>query len=67
MHNHTAKPGAKPVYFTEDDSLGEIIGPNPANTDSDGVAKTTYRAGNTAREVKITATAQQGGVETPND
>lgn len=59
--------GAKPVYFTEDDALGELIGPNPANTDSDGVAKTTYRAGNTAREVKITATAQQGGVETPTD
>jgi hypothetical protein len=59
--------GAKPVYFTEDDAAGAIIGPNPANTDSDGVAKTTYRAGNTAREVKITATAQQGGVETPTD
>ena len=59
--------GSKLVYFTEDDDDGEIIGANPANTDSDGVAVTTYRAGNTAREVKITATAQQGGVETPTD
>jgi len=58
---------AKPVYFTEDDSVGSIIGSNPANTDADGVAVTTYRSGTTAREVKITATAQQGGVESPTD
>lgn len=57
----------KLVYFTEDDPVGIIIGANPANTDSDGVAVTTYRAGNTAREVKITATAQQGGVTSPTD
>jgi len=58
---------SKLVYFTEDDTSGVIIGTNPANTDSDGVAITTYRAGSEAREVKITATAQQGGVETPTD
>lgn len=57
----------KLVYFTEDDPNGSITGPNPANTDSDGVATTAYTAGTTAREVKITATAQQGGVETPID
>jgi len=57
----------KLVYFTEDDPNGNITGPNPANTDVDGVALTTYTAGTTAREVKITATAQQGGVETPTD
>ena len=59
--------GSKLVYFTEDDPGGAITGPNPANTDSDGVAITTYTAGTTAREVKITATAQQGGVESPTD
>lgn len=58
---------SKSVYFTDDDSVGNIIGNNPANTDSDGVAITTYQAGTSAREVKITATAQQGGVETPED
>lgn len=58
---------AKPVTFTEDDPAGSIIGSNPANTDSDGVAITTYRAGSSAREVKITATAQQGGVDSPTD
>lgn len=57
----------KLIYFTDDDPNGNITGPNPANTDVDGVATTTYTAGNTAREVKITATAQQGGVETPTD
>jgi hypothetical protein len=57
----------KLVYFTDDDSVGSITGANPANTDADGVAITTYRAGSDAREVKITATAQQGGVETPTD
>ena len=58
---------SKLVYFTDDDTAGEIIGANPATTDADGVAITTYRAGDSAREVKITATAQQGGVETPDD
>jgi hypothetical protein len=57
----------KNVYFTEDDPVGTITGPNPATTDSDGAATTTYTAGTSAREVKITATAQQGGVETPTD
>jgi len=57
----------KEVTFTEDDFVGEITGTNPANTDDDGVAVTRYQAGNTAREVKITATAQQGGVDTPQD
>ena len=57
----------KPVTFTEDDVVGEITGDNPASTDSDGVATTRYQAGNQAREVKITATAQQGGVDTPKD
>jgi len=57
----------KEVYFTDDDNPGDIIGSNPGYTDSDGVATTIYKAGNTAREVKITATAQQGGVESPTD
>lgn len=56
----------KAVYFTEDDTYGSITS-NPVNTDSDGEAVTGYQAGTTAREVKITATAQQGGVETPTD
>lgn len=50
---------SKLVYFTEDDPNGSITGSNPANTDADGVATTTYTAGTTAREVKLTATAQQ--------
>jgi hypothetical protein len=56
----------KTVYFTEDDPAGGI---NPAEvgTDSDGIATTKYTAGNAAREVKITATARQGGIETPTD
>jgi hypothetical protein len=45
---------AKLVYFTEDDDTGAISGPNPANTDSNGVATTTYTAGTSAREVKLT-------------
>lgn len=59
--------GGKLVNFTEDDPTGSITGANPATTDSEGVATTTYTAGTSAREVKITATAQQGGVETPTD
>ena len=51
---------AKLVYFTDDDSTGNISGANPANTNVDGVAVTTYTAGTSAREVKLTATAQQG-------
>jgi len=64
---HNLPIGGKLVYFTDDDANGAITGPNPANTDSDGVAETTYTAGTAAREVKITATAQQGGVESPSD
>ena len=50
----------KAVYFTDDDpyEFGGIT-TSPANTNGDGVAETTYIAGNTAREVRITATAQQ--------
>lgn len=50
---------SKPVTFTEDDSVGYISPPTTVNTDSDGIAQVTYNAGNTAREVKITATASQ--------
>lgn len=57
----------KNVYFTEDDPVGEITGGTPKVTDAEGVATTTYTAGTSAREVKITATAEQGGVETPTD
>ena len=58
--------GGKIVYFTDDDIAGHVA-PDVATTDSNGVAVTTYTAGNSAREVKITATARQGGVETPQD
>lgn len=46
------------VYFTDDDGVGFIV-TSPQNTDGNGVATTSYKAGTTAREVKITATAQQ--------
>lgn len=46
------------VYFTDDDSVGEIQY-SPVSTNSEGIATTTYLAGNQAREVRITATAQQ--------
>ena len=46
------------VFFTDDDPNGSILS-SPVNTDSDGVASTTYVAGTSAREVRITATAQQ--------
>lgn len=49
---------ARQVYFTDDDPNGSITS-SPVNTDSNGVATTTYIAGTSAREVKITATAQQ--------
>jgi hypothetical protein len=49
---------SKLVYFTDDDSNGYIVG-SPATTDANGVATVNYVAGNTANEVKITATAQQ--------
>lgn len=56
----------KDVYFTDDDAAG-IVSPDVVGTDSDGEAITKYTAGNTAREVKITATAAQGGINTPTD
>lgn len=46
------------VYFTEDDPNGAILS-SPVNTNANGVAATTYRSGTSAREVRITATAQQ--------
>ena len=46
------------VYFTDDDPTGSILS-SPTNTDSNGVAVTTYKAGTTAREVRITGTSQQ--------
>ena len=49
---------SKLVYFTDDDSNGYIVG-SPGTTDSNGVTTVSYVAGSTAREVSITATAQQ--------
>jgi hypothetical protein len=49
---------SKLVDFTDDDANGYITAPS-VNTDGQGVAETKYHAGTTAREVKITATAQQ--------
>jgi hypothetical protein len=49
---------ARQVFFTEDDPNGAIL-LSPINTDANGVAVASYRAGTTAREVRITATAQQ--------
>jgi hypothetical protein len=49
----------KQVFFTDDDPNGSILS-SPVNTDANGVAQTTYIAGITAREVRITSTAQQG-------
>jgi len=49
---------SKSVYFTDDDANGYIT-VSPVSTNAYGVAQTTYKAGTTAREVKITATAQQ--------
>jgi len=46
------------VYFTDDDANGFII-TSPVSTDANGEATTSYKAGTTANEVKITATAQQ--------
>jgi len=48
----------KIVYFTDDDPVGTIL-TSYVNTDGQGVAVTSYRAGTAAREVKITATVQQ--------
>ena len=49
---------ARIVYFTEDDPNGYVT-PTNDNTDSDGIATTIYTAGTSAREVRLTATAQQ--------
>lgn len=49
---------SKAVYFTDDDTNGTIT-TSPATTDATGTATTVYVAGTTAREVRITATAQQ--------
>lgn len=49
----------KLVTFTDDDNVGSLLGSNPANTDINGRATIVYRSGNTARNVKITATADQ--------
>lgn len=46
------------VTFTEDDPNGTVA-PVTGNTDSNGVANTVYTSGITAREVLITATAEQ--------
>jgi len=46
------------VLFSEDDPNGILL-TSSSNTDSNGVATTTYRSGTSAREVRITATAQQ--------
>jgi len=49
----------KLVYFTADDPNGQIL-ITPATTNALGIATTAYRAGTSARIVRITATAQQG-------
>lgn len=49
---------SKLVYFTEDDDNGFII-TSPVSTNAQGVAQTQYKAGITAREVRLTSTAQQ--------
>jgi len=49
---------ARIVYFTEDDPNGYVT-PTNDNTDSEGIARTIYTAGTSAREVRLTATAQQ--------
>jgi len=47
------------VYFSDDNTLGEISGGTPKNTNSDGKAQTVYTSGNDATEVKITAVVEQ--------
>lgn len=49
---------SKLVYMTEDDPVGYII-TSPISTNAQGTAVTQYKAGTTAREVRLTATAQQ--------
>jgi hypothetical protein len=50
---------ARLVYFTDDNTLGDITGGTPKNTDSEGKAQTVYTSGNDATEVKITAVVEQ--------
>jgi len=47
------------VYFSDDNTLGDITGGTPINTDSDGKAQTIYKSGDDATEVKITAVVEQ--------
>lgn len=49
---------SKQVEFTDDDGTGYITS-TTVSTDGNGVAATKYHSGTTAREVKITCTAQQ--------
>jgi len=49
---------SKLVYFTDGDDNGYIV-TSPVSTNALGVATTSYKAGSTANEVRITATAQQ--------
>lgn len=59
---------SKLVYFSDDDTNGYMYSTDPEhdngtvskNTDGNGVAVVGYKAGITAREVKLTATCQQG-------
>ena len=48
----------KNVYFTDDDPTGAVQDLS-VGTGDDGVASTIYRAGTSAREVRLTATCQQ--------
>ena len=49
---------SKLVFFTEDDPNGYVT-PGNSNTNANGVATTVYTAGTSARETRLTATAQQ--------
>jgi len=49
---------SKPVYFTDDDPNG-FITTSPVSTNANGEAQTSYKSGTTAREVEISATAEQ--------
>ena len=46
------------VYFTDDDPDGYLTPPNDG-TDANGIATSVYTAGTSARETRITSTAQQ--------
>jgi hypothetical protein len=49
---------SKLVYVVDDDDVGYII-TSPVSTNAQGVAQTIYKAGTSAREVRISSTAQQ--------